>query len=159
MNAENDSDSDLGWESTTTNVDRTPKLYSDNETVVISHEIVKNTSSPSNMHELIKVKRKQEHSSVVNASYHSLVDNFDRKNEEHKQNYNNLLEQYNQLVNPAGKPDAEFHDKPPSKDRFKKLQTRVKNYLKKLEKESEDEIKPIARKKPSSKTGQVSPEL
>ena len=154
----------------TPNLDTIHKYYSDYETdnenlktnpkypAISSIKDTKIYPSTGTMNGEEKQTKKKEHSNVVNATYHSIVDNFDRKNEEHKKKYGDLLEQYNQLVNPGGKPDADFHGKPPSKERFKKLQTRVKNYYKKLEKQSDDEVRPIARKKPTPKKGQISPE-
>ena len=115
------------------------------------------STSPSSMDELIKLKKKQEHSNIVNARHHSLVGNFDRKNEEHQEKYYDLLRQYEQL-HPDEKPDADFHGKPPSKERYKKLQVKIRKHHKNLEKESEDEVRPIARKKPTPKKGQISPE-
>ena len=103
--------------------------------------------------DIVKLKR-QEHSDVVNARHHSLVGDFNRKNPEHITKYNNLLEEYNYLKNTDGKPDAEFHGKGASKERYKKLQTRIKKHYAEMEKN----INATVRKKPTSKKGQISPE-
>ena len=66
--------------------------------------------------------------------YHSLVGDFDRRNEEHKKKYQDLLDEYNYFTNPSGKPDSDFHGKPPSKERFRQLQIKLRKYYKQKEK-------------------------
>ena len=89
----------------------------------------------------IVLRKKKEHSDVVNAIYHSVVDAFDRFNEDHRHKYNSLLREYEQL-NPDGKRDADLDGKPPTKARYKILQSR----LKRLHAQA------------SGKMGQISPE-
>lgn len=135
MNAENNSDSDIGWETMTPNLDRTPKLFSDNETDderTIANPMTSTLKDASVNDELAeKKKKKKEQSNVVNAYYHSRVDNFDRNNEEDRKMYYELLEVYN-AIDPDKKADATFDGKPPSKERFKQLQSKLNKYTKSL---------------------------
>ena len=64
--------------------------------------------------------KKQEKSDIENARYHSIADEFDKTNKYHIKKYKELLNMYNKL-NPSEKPDHKFHDKKPSKERYKTL--------------------------------------
>ena len=64
--------------------------------------------------------KKQEKRDIENARYHSITDNFNKKDKKHFKYYYELLQKYNEL-NPSEKPDYNFHDKRPSKQRYKNL--------------------------------------
>ena len=90
LNAEKDSHG--GYNSTTTNIESTPKMYSDFETDDEEKAVMK-MNTPESIGEFMKIKkkpvpddmeknRKKEQSNVVNALYHSLTGDFDKNNDE-----------------------------------------------------------------------------